>query len=88
VSDVETLEPGLTKADKRVLAAVPTGDLAVKCGAASIWQLGATLRTTDLVDLLRTLKGLEHLGYITGIVTWDATKAQWWRTRKGDEAAA
>lgn len=86
----DTLEPGLTKGDKRVLAAITA------CGpddwakrelgmAATIWQVAETLDTQDLADLRRTLNGLEHLGYITWARSASRKRRVYWRTAKGDE---
>jgi hypothetical protein len=88
---VESLEPGLTKADKRVLALVS------KCGAhewdrreigqaVSLWQIAEALNTCDLPDLRLTLSGLEHLGYVRSSHSVSRNRVVWWRSRKGDEA--
>jgi hypothetical protein len=84
----ETLEPGLTKADKRVLAAVPSGDRDLRPrneqgGTVTAWQIGEALNDLDVRDIWLTLRGLAQLGY-----AFDCGGSHWWRTRKGDEAIA
>lgn len=86
----EALEPGLTRADKAVLAAVPEGgpDEWAKREldmAATIWQVAETLDTRDLVDLDRTLKGLQHFGYVCSADSRGRKRRVYWRMRKGDE---
>lgn len=86
----DTLEPGLTKEDKRVLAAIP------ECGndswrrreaheAVTIWQIAEILNTEDLADLRRTLRGLAHLEYVFSADSKARKRRVYWRTRKGDE---
>jgi hypothetical protein len=88
----DTLEPGLAKMDKRVLAAIPEcGEIEQRLRkggeAVTVWQVGEALDTLDLVDLRRTLNGLEHLGYVEGAGVLPARRV-YWRTRKGDEVLA
>lgn len=77
-----TLEPGLTKLDRRVLDAVPS-----HC-AHSIWTIGEKLQIIDVSgELLPVLRGLEHFGLIEE--HWSRRSlSRWARTRRGDEALA
>jgi hypothetical protein len=83
----DTLEPGLTKADKRVLAALPPAWRweGPKAEARTIWEIAETLNALDLVDLAMTLRGLEHLGYVTSrsASRWDGPNL-WQRLERGD----
>jgi hypothetical protein len=89
----EALEPKLTKADKLVLVHIP------ECGeheyrlreldeARSIWQIAEWLNTIELLDLQRTLSGLEHLDYICSSQSRSRKRAVYWRTPKGDQAVS
>jgi hypothetical protein len=90
---VETLEPGLTKADKRVLAAVsPCGDDEWRFRelgeAVTVWQIAEALNTIDIQDVVLTLRGLAHLGYVCWLPSESRKRDVYWRTLKGDEAVA
>lgn len=92
MSDVKTLEPGLTKTDKRVLAAIPAsydGPSPIPVEhSATIWQIAEALDTDDLQDVRRTLRGLEHLGYVFNARSASRKRMVWFRLDKGDEAIA
>lgn len=88
------LEPGLTREDKRVLAAMHASTHDHMRQTADIAEhVVLRERKTSAEDVARTLSGLEHLGYVewrlvpspTDETTWVDV---WRRTRKGDEAIA
>lgn len=73
----QVLEPKLTAEDRKILAALPAErPIEEWCGpweppygpprqrAITVWELGESLLVWDVPSLLRTLKGLEHLGYV------------------------
>lgn len=90
----DTLEPGLTKADQRVLAAVPacgSGDEYRKRGTGetvTMWQVAEALDTIEIHDLVLTLNGLEHLGYVRKALSKSRKQRVFWRTPKGDKGVA
>ena len=93
----ETLEPKLTKHDRRVLASVPSmwapdGRRAPN-DSRSIWSIAEELGILDITgDLLLTLNGFEWLGYVESWASHrgsvEVRSAFWARTRKGDEEVA
>lgn len=87
----KTLEPTLTREDRRVLAAVPPGNTeAIVRGGdnapRTLWQIGERLDARDLDDLAATLRGLEHLGYVAIMIPAHGGGPVLYRTVKGDEA--
>lgn len=88
----DTLEPRLTKADLRVLAAIP------QCGpdewrrglseTVTLWQIAEALDTTELNGVRLTLHGLDHLGFVHSAVSRSRKRLVWWRTPKGDGAVS
>jgi hypothetical protein len=89
----EALEPKLTKADRRILAAIPEGGddeyrFREIDEAVTVWQIAEAIDSIDLVDLRRTLSGLDHLGYIRSSTSKSRKREVHWRTRKGDGAVA
>lgn len=96
------LEPKLTKHDKRVIAALPA-ELPIEelCGPweppygpprqdrVTAWEIGQALRDPDVAGIERTLRGLEHLGYVRqyGYVSAGSRRpARWYRAWRGEEA--
>ena len=89
----DALEPGLTKTDLRVLAAIP------QCGpgewrprtideAVTLWGAAEALDTTELADVQLMLNGLEQLGYVWSARSESRSRIVYWRTPKGDEAVS
>jgi hypothetical protein len=82
----ETLEPGLTKQDRRVLGVVPSGAGEAASSTQAIFEAvnrkimgGRGMLKREVAD---TLRGLEHLGYI------NYAKGLYWLARKGAEELA
>ena len=89
----EALTPSLTDYDRLVLAAVPEGGRdpwrvagRTLTQLASVWEIGEALDELDVVGLVRELRGLEHLGYVTRARCRVRNREVWWRTSRGDEA--
>lgn len=76
------LEPGLTAQDLRVLRAVPSGAGSPAASALVISESLAGPRAPLIEEIVDTLRGLEHLGYVT------CAKGMYWRTAKGAQALA
>ena len=89
MSDKEVLEPSLLPLDLKILRAIPPDPLhrEENVDGASIWTLGERTDLLDLEDLLRTLRGLEHLGYAFSSSRYPFHRRVWWRTEKGMRAS-
>lgn len=76
------LEPGLTAQDLRVLRAVPSGAGSPAASAIVIAEsLDGALRAAPTIEeIVDTLRGLEHLGYVSYRL------GLYWRTSKGARA--
>lgn len=86
----DTLEPRLTKMDRRVLSTIPAcgrGDEYRKRGISetvTLWQIAEALDTFELDSVRLTVSGLLHLGYIWSGPSMSRSRTVYWRTPKGD----
>jgi hypothetical protein len=88
---VSALEPQLTRYDLKVLRLVPEhGPEPVfpRTEHVTVWQLAEALDTDDVQELRRILGSLEQLGYVWKGDSRSKRRPVYWRTPKGDEAAA
>lgn len=86
----DTLEPALTRFDRRVLAALdPEPDLRLRGNdrprqqLRDAWDIARSLGTDDVGDVRRVLRGLSHLGYAWS-VGWGA-KQRWGQSWRATE---
>lgn len=84
---IDTLEPGLTAQDKRILRAVPNGAESPACGVEQIAKAANKGRSQwtgaiEKREVADTLRGLEHLGYVV------YAKGVYWQTSKGAAESA
>lgn len=95
--ETRTLEPGLSKFDREVLALVPACRgreyplSRTPFDTATLWQIAEGLDSTDLTGpagVLAELNGLEQLGYVRSAASASRRRTVYWRTPKGDDAIA